>query len=557
MIKKFLALTQKEIRGMHQAAYVLAVLTFGSQILALLRDRLLTHTFGLGSELDVYYAAFRVPDLLFVIFSAGLSAYVLIPFVSERMEGSAQRAQHLLSQVFTLFSGVYAIAALGIALMLPYVVDSLFPGFSAMQHNELILLTRILLIQPFLLGISGIFAVVTQLHHRFVLFAISPLLYNIGIIMGILLLYPFLGMAGLALGVVLGALMHAAVQIPSIAASGLAPHPTNVFEWRELGAIIRDSLPRALTLSMQQITLFVFVALASTIGVGTVAALQLSFNLQSVPLAIIGMSYSVAAFPILSRAYAAGDIERFRYEVSAGIRHVIFWTLPIIALSIVLRAQFVRVVLGSGEFDWNATRLTAAVFALFALSLAAQSVYLLCVRAWYAAGNTRVPFFATAATTALVIVFAYCVMEWYPLMAPFLEYVMRVENVAGTRLLAIPLAYSVGTILGVALFAFYTMHIFRLERKPLFMSLMRAVGAMVGGGAVAYAMLNVTVLLFGAHTTLWGILAQGFIAGTFGLITIFITYALTKSPEFNDLHKALTKKLLKTRPVLGEDAPRD
>ncbi|OGG62120.1 hypothetical protein A3C87_01765 [Candidatus Kaiserbacteria bacterium RIFCSPHIGHO2_02_FULL_49_34] len=557
MINKLFAFTQKEIRGMHQAAYVLAVLTFGSQILALLRDRLLTHTFGLSGELDLYFAAFRVPDLLFVVFSAALSAYVLIPFVSERMAGSAERAQHLLSQVFTLFSVAYLFAACAIAITLPYYIDTLFPGFTVAQHQELIMLVRILLLQPFLLGVSGIFAVVTQLHHRFILFAISPLLYNIGIIFGILALYPLLGISGLTWGVVLGALMHAAVQIPSILASGLAPRLTGMFEWRELGVVIRDSLPRAFTLSMQQVTLFVFVSLATIIGTGTVAALQLSYNLQSVPLAIIGMSYSVAAFPLLARAHAEGDFERFRHEVSAGIRHVMFWTLPIIGLAVVLRAQFVRVILGSGEFSWNDTRLTAAVFAVFVVSLVAQSLHLLCVRAWYAAGNTRVPFFTTLATTAVIITLAYIFTTHYAIIAPFLERFLRVEDVANTQLLALPLAYSLGTILGVGFLMFITVRTFRIDRMPLHTSFARAFAAMLAGSAVAYAMLQVTVLVFGTHITLWGILAQGLTSGIFGLITIFITYALLKSPEFADLHRALTRRILKTQPVLGEDTPRD
>ncbi|OGG59129.1 hypothetical protein A3C89_01845 [Candidatus Kaiserbacteria bacterium RIFCSPHIGHO2_02_FULL_50_50] len=557
MINKLFAFTQKEIRGMHQAAYVLAALTFGSQLLALLRDRLLTHTFGLSGELDLYFAAFRVPDLLFVIFSAALSAYVLIPFVSERMAGSAERAQHLLSQVFTLFSGVYAFAALLVALTLPYYAHVLFPGFTGAQHAELILLVRILLLQPFFLGVSGIFAVVTQLHHRFILFAISPLLYNIGIILGIVALYPFLGSAGLVWGVVLGAFLHAAVQIPSILASRLAPRMTHVFEWRALAIVIRDSLPRAFTLSMQQITLFVFVSLATIIGTGTVAALQLSYNLQSVPLAIIGMSYSVAAFPLLARAHAEGDFERFRHEVSAGIRHVLFWTLPIIALAIVLRAQFVRVILGSGEFSWNDTRLTAAVFALFVVSLAAQSLHLLCVRAWYAAGNTRVPFFTTLATTALIIGLAYFFTAQYALVANMLETTLRVEDVLHTKLLALPLAYSLGTILGVAFLVHATVRTFRIDHMPLHASLLRSIVAALSGGSVAYAMLNAVVYVFGTRITLWGVLGQGFIAGALGMVTVFVVYALTKSPEFNDLHRALSKKLFKAQPVLGEDTPRD
>ena len=221
----------REVRGLHQAAYVLAVLTFGSQLLALVRDRLLAHQFGAGSELDLYYTAFRIPDLLYVLFASTLSVYVLIPFVAERMRNEhKEAAQLLLSRVFSLFVIVYIVLGLALAIGAPQVVGVVFPGLAA-QHDLLVWLIRILLLQPLLLGVSSLFGVITQLQHRFVLYALSPLLYNLGIIVGLLFLYPLYGIYGLVWGVILGALAHLLIQLPLVLPRHLAPRPTLSIPW--------------------------------------------------------------------------------------------------------------------------------------------------------------------------------------------------------------------------------------------------------------------------------------------------------------------------------------
>jgi putative peptidoglycan lipid II flippase len=205
MVRRVFQVVYKEVRGLHQAAYVLALFTFGSQILALIRDRLLAHQFGAGSELDLYYAAFRIPDLLYVLFASTLSVYVLIPFVAGRIESiGSGNGKRLLSQIFTLFVLVYIVLALCIGLFAPLFVPFIFPGFAEHQ-DELVLLVRILLLQPFLLGLSSLFGVITQLGHRFILYALSPILYNAGIIFGLLFLYPMFGLEGLVMGVIFGA----------------------------------------------------------------------------------------------------------------------------------------------------------------------------------------------------------------------------------------------------------------------------------------------------------------------------------------------------------------
>ena len=156
MMVKMFRIVYREISGLHQAVYILALFTIGSQLLALIRDRLLAHKFGAGAELDIYYAAFQIPDLLFVLFASTLSVYVLIPFVSARLDNSdAVAAKLLLSRIFSLFLLTYTVIALVLLFLAPYLVPILFPGFA--EHNEtLTLLVRILLLQPLFLGLSSL-----------------------------------------------------------------------------------------------------------------------------------------------------------------------------------------------------------------------------------------------------------------------------------------------------------------------------------------------------------------------------------------------------------------
>ena len=221
MVKMFKIVCQ-EIRGLHQAVYILALFTVGSQLLAFIRDRLLAHKFGAGVELDLYYAAFQIPDLLFVLFASTLSVYVLIPFVAARVSGpDATAAKLLLSRIFSLFLITYTVVALLLLIFIPYLTPVLLPGL--VEHNEtLTLLIRILLLQPLFLGISSLCGVVTQLHKRFVLYALSPLIYNLGIIFGIIFLFPSLGLSGLAVG-------------SSFGCSGTRTHPAAVYPRQQFG----------------------------------------------------------------------------------------------------------------------------------------------------------------------------------------------------------------------------------------------------------------------------------------------------------------------------------
>ena len=386
MIHRAFLFLSAEVRGLQAAAYVLAGAALLSSVLALGRDRLLAHLFGAGPTLDLYYAAFRIPDLIFVGTGALVSVYVLIPELARRSEREQKEYLDTIIAAFSLFACIISGLA---ALFAPWALTRLFPTI-VMNGGlpDLVFLTRIILLQPIFLGLSNILAAVTQSRNRYTLYSISPLLYNFGIIIGVGIFYKIIGISGLAWGVAFGALLHVGVQIPSLVSDGFLRSIPRIRDVSALTTTIFISLPRALALSMNQLAFLGLTALAGLLAPGSIAIFVLAYNLQAVPLSIIGASYSVAAFPTLAAALSRGETENFIVHIATAARYVFFWTFPAIGLIITLRAYLVRVILGSGNFDWTDTRLTAAVFALFSLSLVAQGLSLLLIRGYYAAGRT-------------------------------------------------------------------------------------------------------------------------------------------------------------------------
>jgi len=548
MVRRVFNFVYREVRGLHQAAYILALFAFGSQILAIVRDRLLAHNFGAGIELDLYYAAFRIPDLLFVLFASVLSVYVLLPFVNKASRNNgAEAGAAILSQVFTLFLVAYTVIAGVIMLAAPLLVAYLFPGFGE-QTTELVLLMRILLLQPLLLGISSLCGVVTQMNHRFILFAISPLLYNIGIIIGVALLYPLFGLVGLVMGVVLGALGHLLVQVPFVRQSTFSFSYVTKIDWKLMGKVLSVSIPRALTLSVNQIVLLVLVGMASFMAVGSVSTFQFAFNLQSVPLAIIGMSYSVAAFPTLSYLFAKEDQKGFNLQLLTAFRHIIFWSIPIIALVVVLRAQIVRVLLGSGAFDWADTRLTAALLAIFVLSLLAQAVLLLLIRAFYAGGKTLLPLLVAVGSGVVSIGLAFVLRNFYfahPELAMTLQNLFRLENVFGAEVLVLAIAFMGGQFLQVIVLVLASRKTFSVSYTPLIYLVYQASVAGLAGGVGSYIALNKVVDGINQDTFI-GVLLQGAVAGVAGVVIVIIVYYLLGSAEMKEIYRSFQTKIFKT-----------
>ncbi len=555
MVKNMLKIFQREISGLHEAAYLLAACALASQILALIRDRLFAYTFGASHVLDIYYAAFRIPDFIFVSIASVVSISVLVPFFIGKLKEGEESGKKFIDATFSAFFLVIILVSIVMFFVMPFLVPLVLPGFA---HDpllpELIALARIMLLSPLFLGISNFLASITQIYNRFLIYAISPLLYNLGIIIGILFLYPFFGIAGLGWGVALGALCHCGIQVPFILGKKLFPKFHLLIEWQSIRRVVLISLPRTLTLSANQIATFFLIALASLLSAGSIAVFNFSWNLQSVPLSIVGVSYASAVFPALSRFIAQGKHSEFLGEMIVSARHIIFWSLPFMALFVVLRAQIVRTILGSGNFSWSDTRLTAACLAIFILSVVPQSLLLLFVRAYYAIGRTRKPLIINVVSSVIIVILGYWflyLIEARPMFRYFLESLFKVDNLAGSVVLVLPLAYTIGTTLNALWHWLAFQNEFPKFSKPVLKTLFESFSASVLMGFVAYLFLNVFDKVFDINTTV-GIFLQGFCSGILGIAAGIVILRLMRSEELRDVWVTLHHKIWKAK-VVGMD----
>ncbi len=553
MVRRLIEFLSRDVLGLHNAAYLLACSMVLSQLLGLVRDRLLASSFGAGSMLDVYYASFRIPDFIFVSVSSLLSVSVLIPFLIDRLEDK-ERLRQFINSVFSVFAFLIVIVATAAFFAAPRLVSFLFPGFDADLERQTIELSRILLLSPLLLGLSNLAGSVVQVYRKFLLYAVSPLLYNIGIIVGITLLYPLYGLPGLAWGVVLGTFLHLFIQLPFLLGRGLAPRFSFNFDFSAVRELLLVSLPRSLSLSLQQLTVIALTLFASSMGAGAIAVFNFSWNLQSVPLSIIAVSYSVAAFPVLSKLFVSGERDEFLRHVTIAARHIIFWSTPALIFFIVLRAQLVRTVLGAGAFDWTDTRLTAAALAFFVVSLLPQGLSLLFARGYYAAGNTRIPLLSALVSVAATAFFAFGLTYLFSasaLFRHFIESLLRVEDLPGTVVLMLPLSYSIGMAVNALMLFILFERRFAPVSLPLGRTFFHSFSASVLGGAACYLALSVLPLYFNLNTFV-GVFLQGLIAGIFGLTVLVLTLIVLKNEEFLEIREAL-KRRFSTAKIIGSE----
>lgn len=555
MVRKIFGFFYRETSTLHKAAYLLGLFAILSQILALLRDRLLAHIFGAGSSLDVYYAAFRIPDFLFVTVASVVSLSVIVPFIVEKEKDGHEAVHRFVDNVFSFFSIMIVVVCALTFCFIPEIADLLFKGFTLVEKKEVIVLSRILLISPIALGFSNLFGALTQAYNRFFIYASAPLVYNLGIILGIVFLAPTYGVKGVAVGVAVGAVLHMLIQVPFVIRLGLFPRLSTKLDFRSIRRVAGLSLPRTLTLSINHISTIFMVSIASLMAAGSISVFSFSLNIQSVPLSVIGVSYSLAAFPTLSRHFADKNIKAFISQMAVTARHIIFWSLPVTALFIVLRAQIVRVLLGSGQFSWDDTRLTAAALAIFALSTVFQSLMLLFVRAFYSAGHTKKPLIVNLVSTAILILCSYLLVHAFYRFEDFryfIDALLKVQDVPGTVVLMLPLGYTIGTIINGIIHWIGFERDFKGFSKEVNRTLFQSASASVIIGFVSNLYLNVFANAFDTNTFM-GIFLQGFLAGLVGISAGISVLMLLKNREILEVWDSIHSKFWKTKGAILTD----
>lgn len=568
MVKNLLRIFSKEISGLHEAAYLLAASAFFSQVLALFRDRLLASSFGAGYNLDLYYSAFRIPDLIFAVLGSIVSASVIMPFFMERNEQGHEHAKGFFDNIFSLYFTLMVLVSLVAFIISPFILSILFPLFAkSAQFGDLVTMTRILLLSPFFLGLSNLFSTISQSYRRFFIYALSPILYNVGIIVGIIFLYPLFGLPGLAIGVVIGAFLHFLVQLPFAIDKGFVPKLRIPFfsadstrSFSTIRKAVFVSIPRTITVSSNEITELFLISFASFLLPGSVSIFNFAFNLQSVPFAIVGVSYSMATFPTLAKLFGSGDTKKFTEEMITSSSHIIFWSVPISVLFIVLRAQIVRVILGAGKFNWDDTRLTAAALAIFTVSLLAQNMTSLFVRSYYSRGKTRAPLFMNISSAVFMVITSYLLVFIFNhalLFKYFSESILKVTDISGTVVLMLPLGYAIGSIFNMCIH-WIAFHLeFKDYSKRVLQTFFQVFSASVIMGFVAYVLLSILDNFFDIQTTL-GLFFQGFIAGFVGILSFVYILILLHNSEILEVWQTLHQKIWRSNiKIVGPDATLD
>ena len=309
------------------------------------------------------------------------------------------------------------------------------------------------------------------------------------------------------------------------------------------------AFPRMLTLSANELAEFIFISAASLLSAGSISVFNLAFNLQSVPLALIGVSYSSAVFPTLSRLYYEKNTEAFLQKMITAARHIIFWSMPITVLFIVLRAQIVRVILGAGKFDWNDTRMTAAMLALFIISTVGQSLIVLFVRAFYAEGKTAKPLVINVISACVIIALGFVLIHAFdhmPFFRFFIEDLLRVSGQKGTNALMLALAYSIGVILNTVLHWVTFEKSYKGFSKPVLETLFHSFSAAVISGVIAFMGLQIFAMVFPLEKV-WGIFMQGFCSGILGLIVGVCVLILLRNAELAEVWRTLHQKIWRVR----------
>ena len=384
-------------QGVISAAVIIAVAGFFSRLLGVFRDRILAGQFGAGDELDIYYAAFRIPDLIYNLLIVGaLSAGFIPVFVAARRRFTSRGSEEwYLANAFLTVVVVALVIVSGFgALFVYYLTPLIAPGFSADKIAEVARLSRIMFLSPLLLGISAVVGGVLQSYRNFFVFSLAPIFYNIGIIIGALGLVPFLGLSGLAWGVVIGAGLHLGIQLPAAARLGWSMSWVWDLKHQGLRTIGRLMVPRTLALSISQLNILFLTIMASYLASGSVTVFNLATNLFMLPVGTIGISYALAVFPTLAERAASGDQDGFRSALRQSVQQILFFIVPATILILLLRAQIVRSVLGSGAFDWDDTVMTFETLRYLSYGLFAQSLSPLLARAFYAGHNTTRPLMA-------------------------------------------------------------------------------------------------------------------------------------------------------------------
>ena len=448
-VKKFFYYIWDKKMTVSSAAIVLGATALLSNVLGLFRDRLIAGHFGASNQTDIFYASFRIPDLIFNLLVLGALSSVFIPIFIEKLTKDKKReADHLASSFLNFLLICTAVFSVVIFILAPKLVPFLLPGlFNRNIHTDFnvfqttVNLVRLMLLSPIFFAISGIFSGILNSHKRFIAYSLAPIIYNVSIILSMIFLVDKFNpqIYAPAIGVVAGALLQALIQLPSTLRTGWRWRPIIDFGQGEIARMVKMMAPRTLAIGASQINLVVDTIVLSYLA-GGISEFYYANNIQTVPTVIFGIAIATAIFPALSAAYARKDMKEFMNSFSWSARRILFFMIPATIGIIVLRAQIIRLIFGIGNFDWTATYWTTKTLLFFSFGLIAQGLIPLLLKAFYAIHDTKTPFFI-----AIVVMVVNAILS---ITLPFIPSL-------GLGVAGVALAFSIAGIVNVVLLAIW------------------------------------------------------------------------------------------------------
>jgi len=551
MIAKLLNFETKTITF---AAAILASSALLSRGLGILRDNLLGNLLP-KTQTDIYFAAFRIPDFVYGILISGGIIAAFLPVFSAEFKKSKEHAWALANNVLTFFLILLIVISFILAIFTPQLINLLVPGFDIAQKAQTITLTRIMFLSPILLGISAIFSGILQYSNLFLAYSLTPIFYNIGIVIGIVFFLPLLNfdLKALAYGVILGAFLHLLIQIFPCIKSGF--HPRFSFNFRHPGLqrIFKLMIPRTIGAGAFHLNLIIITSIASTLSPGSISVFSYSNNLQGLPIGLIGISFATAAFPVFSRHFIQEEKEEFSRKFRAIFSQILFLITPLSFLIFLLRAQIVRLVLGTsivgnGLFGWWLTRLTAACLGIFCIALFANCLIPLLTRTFYSFHNTKTPVKIAIFSVILNIFLCYFFVNLLGSSSFIQERMisfLKLKGIQDISIIGLPLALSFSSIIQfIFLLVFLRKKTKILGFKKIYKSGLKILISTLLMGIIVYISLYVSSIFLPMDKVL-GVLSQISIAVILGILSYGFFSLLLKCEEPKIIWQSLAAQFKK------------
>jgi len=517
------------------AAVVIAIFYGASMILGIFRDRLLVGRFYAccRTDLDVYWAAFRLPDTVFQLLVIGALSAAFIPVFSEYLLKDKKEAYQVASSVINILLLIFFFLVSVIFIFARPFSELITGAFSQSQISLMVILTRIMLVAQLFFLLSNFLTGMIQSHQRFLVPALAPVVYNLGIIFGILAFSSTLGIYAPTIGVVLGAFFHFLVQVPLMGKIGMTYRLS--FNWhhpgvREIGKLMA---PRSLALAIAQIEATVALFLATSLTAGSLTIFYLASHLMQLPVRLVGIPIGQATLPVLSQQ-GREELVEFKKIFLASFWQIIYLVLPATAILLILRIPIVRLAFGARGFPWQATILTGQALAIFSLAIIGQAIVQLLVRGFYALHNTKTPLLIGLVCTAINI-----------FLSIWLTFSL------GWGILGLATATSVASFLHAALLFFYLDRKVNFDKRPLLVSFAKMGSAAFATAVFLWVPMRVLDRFILDTTYTINLLILTIIATIVGLVVYFILSWFLKIEELKTLI-GLAQKLGQWRKILGE-----